>query len=225
MKRTKRTVSRKKRALRWLAVACVMLLWFNLQYHALYPLPCLTVRSYEQELGCGRTEILFRTLDRSTGRLVYLTANEHAMLLVKPESAWLGWQAYADVVDCSEEKVLRGGFDVLYQIDRWRESTESHLCVPYAYGRVDDPDIAEVQVTYRLLWSRDTNSDRVVDTVTCTASTYAEDWKDQGGSRYFLLRIEPQQREGMSVVFRGSTVTGLDAEGNVVAKYIVDPYR
>ena len=225
MKRTKKTVSRKKRALRWLSMACVMLLWFNLQYDAFYLIPSLTVRSYEQHVGCGRTEILFRVWDKSARRLMYLSANEDAMLLVKPEATWLGWQGYADVVDCSEQQPLRGGFEVFYPIDRWREPVENRLSVPYAYGRVDDPDITEVRVTYRLSWRSNTNLDYETEVVTRMASTCAEDWKEQGSSRYFLLSIEPESREGVTAVYRGSTVAGLDAAGNVVAEYIVRPDR
>ena len=225
MKRMKKTVSRKTRALRWLAVACVMMLWFNLQYHALYPLPCMTVRSYEQHVGCGRTEILFRVRDKHTKRLMYLSANEDAMLLVKPEPSLLGWQGYADVVDCSGEQPLRGGFEVFYSMNRWREPEKTHLYVPYAYGRVDDPDIAEVQITYRVSWRSNANLDYETEAVTRTASTCAGAWKEQDDSRYFLLRIEPETREDVTAVYRGIMVTGLDAEGNVVAEYIVDPYR
>ena len=225
MKRTPKIISRKKRALRWIAIACVMLLWFNLEYHVGYLIPRMTVYSYEQRTGCGKTEVVFAEIDPDAKRIVYLAVNEHAMLVVRPELEWCGWQAGATTVDCSEERPLRGGLTFLRQDRGWEDPEEILISVPYAWGRVDDPNIVEVQVTYRLSWESITNTEVVTQPVTYTASTKASDWKEQDGSRYFLLRIEPQSREGMRAVYQRDTIAGLDAAGNVVVKYIMERYR
>ena len=226
MKRTPKIVSRKKRALRWLAVACVMLLWLNLQYGFGYLHPRLAMYAREQSIGCGKTEVVFAKMDPDARKLLYLSANEYAALVVRPELEWCGWQASAtNTVDCTEERPLRGGLTFLSQERGWKDPEEVLITVPYAWGRVDDPNIVEVQVTYRLSWERITNITDVTQPVTYTASTKASDWKEQDGSRYFLLRIEPQRREGMRAVYQRGTVIGFDATGKVVAEYIMEPYR
>jgi len=224
----KKVVSRKKRAIRWMMVAAITIVLFNLQFQIGYIFPHQTLRRIEQSYGCGKTEILFGSTEQTTRQMVYLSANEHAMIFTDPKLAWHGWyDQTGKVTDCSDSKTLRCGFEVLTRANRWDEERYEgqrvpvgYLRVPYAYGRVDDPNIAEVQITYRVRWHSNANVSRITELVTCTASTYEEDWKEQDGSRYFLLRIEPQDKENMTAVYDAVDMTGLDSEGNTVVKYV-----
>lgn len=210
----KKPPNRKRRAIRRVVIAAVLLLLLNGIFHRGYLLPLQVLRYEEQDYGCGRTTILYNRLDWSLRSPVYLSGNENAMILCTPTFTILGWlNGGGQVEDCSEPAPLQGAVRQFA-----RESRSFYVYSAYAYGRIEDPAIQEVQIDCRVEWYENYFPVRVEATETITYSTSREDWREQDGVWYFLLPLkELHTSNGRWGSCAGYTLTGLDAKGSVVA--------
>lgn len=180
--RKKSMPTRRRRAVRQIGAAVLLLVVMNVVWHTYYLFPAQNLWTVEEAWGCGRTEVLKR--EWSGGRLWYLTENENAVLLLAQEPSFTGWRsAGANVLDCSGDSPVHSGF---LRAEGW--------C---AFGRVDDPAVASVQLT-------------VYDGLQTTDTQLAgdEDWFWRDGQRYFLLRSGAETRR--------AKLTALDREGKVL---------
>lgn len=189
----KRLCTRKRRALRRIGWALLALLLVNTVCHTYYLFPVQRLWTVEELQGCGRTKVVERMWQ--DGCLWYLTENGNTVLLAAQKPTLTGWQAEAvGALDCMENAPFHGGI--------LRQGTAY-----YAFGRVDDPKVARVQLTVTGL----DGEGRLVRKTTRDAGR--EDWFLQDGRWYFRLACE-----GVGAQQEQKILTAFDAAGNAVAE-------
>ncbi len=171
----------KRKALRRVLIAAAALVLINhfLMIGLLFPFQAL--RRCEERAGTGRTSVVCRERAKEIGWscLIYLTGNENATMLSNISLGPLGWgEGEGLVLDCSGDAPLHGGW--------WSASREERF-VLYVFGRVDDADIARLEVRLQYKdW--DAGGER---RTALTWMSSREDWMEKEGRRYFLFRTYP----------------------------------
>lgn len=184
MKREKkqtRVSTRKRRALKGMALAVLLVVLVNHIMHIGILLPRLSIHQLEERQGCGWTQVITREWVPEIHKIhiAYLTGNEEAVLLGSTYLTIYGWMAeFAISLDCSKESPIHVGESDLYR----DENT-----VQYFFGRVDDPDITSVVISLQAeVWDEETQSGVRQEVQQIHVDTLVE----RNGFRYFLIRNE-----------------------------------
>lgn len=199
MNRKKRCPSRKRQAIFWCAVVLMLLVLLRLTTGEYALLPIQTLWELEEGHGCGRTEVLRRSVDLNEGRVKYLAANENILVFVAVEPTWWGWEIMdRSVVNWPEEAPLCGTGE------RRR-----------AIGRVQEASIVQVEHAFWFAPLDEEHNEGQPKLYTYT--TEPDDWYEWEGKRYFLMEYEPL---GYGY-YRSGRLIGYDAAGRVVAESIM----
>ena len=147
------------------------------------------LREVEERLGCGPTEVI-----RELGELpigdrgweMFLAANDNTLILSgRAFHLGSGWQYYgSSVVDCSLGEPVAAGtcqMDVL-ENGLYREGDHKQTMV-WFYGRVDDPEIQEVEVSLTKYLGGEPD---IVEEIWETVIPRGE-WLRAGGRYYFAV--------------------------------------
>ena len=193
--------TRRRQALRWLCAVLLLVLMNNIVHHTYYLLPVQPLWETEERFGCGRlrTVTALWEPDMHCIQRMYLRENENATLLSDVCLSFRGWTSRAGVVlDCSGGEPLYAGQMAL----TWQDTDT----VYYIFGRVNDPAIASIHVSFRGV---------MTDREVLGLDTRRSEWLEQGGRTYFLLRQPPFDwlaDWGES----HTSITAYDSEGRVV---------
>ena len=201
-------MNRKKTALRWLLLALTLLLTANCVFDFCYVLPFQALRHTEERRGTGRTDTVYSRVDDRS--LITLTANENAVIFDQIYPTLVGWTDSAEVLDCTARVPFHGGWQIV--------GRDARPQIPYAFGRVDDPDIVEVRFSFRFSLRAEGDPWTVGPTEDYVFSTYRADWLEQEGRAYFILRLGPMGNGYNRGVFENMTLTALNSAGEVVAR-------
>ena len=201
MRRRKSIPTRRRRALRWLAVLGVLLAASHLL--GVYCLtPGRVLRRAEQEHFCGRTEWL-RTLTDLPGReegSLRLSGGKRAVTLGLYDFSWQrGW--YASTIAVLEREQERPFAAYLYS--GW-SSTDPETRVMskyfYLFGALESPVVARLEIAFD---AGEGGHDQ-------TAVLTGTDWiTDETGDRFFLCPLEPE----VDLWSWKCSVTAYDADG------------
>lgn len=208
--------TRKRKAFRRILTVAAALVLANhfLLIGLLFPFQAL--RRCEERQGTGRTGVVCRDWAKEAhwNRWTYLSGNEKTVLLSNISLSLLGWNDMSGLaLDCTKGLPLYAGWQSI--------GNEEGAFILYVFGRVDDPDIAqlEIQVQYEE-W-------KTVGGARHTALTWTsgrEDWMEKDGRYYFLFRTySPFDWSGyQSNVY--PLAIGYDGEGNEAARLDVTGY-
>lgn len=215
MKR-KRMLSRKRRAFRRILIALAALFLVNhfLLTGLLFPIQA--IRRCEERAGTGRTAVVCRDWAPEiykTG-LIYLTENETVTMLSAVRLSLYGWtEVYGVPVDCTGEGPIHGGWWSFVRLEKAGRF--------YVFGRVDDPEIAQLEVYF--MRPDDPQGEERIGRVHGNYGVRREDsgWMEKDGQSYFLFETNlvdwSEYPTGLRVV-----AVGYDEERNVVARTDLD---
>ena len=211
---TKRTPlpSRKRTALRRIAIAAAAVFCVNFFMHIGLLLPIQAIWQLEEREGARHTSVVARDWAPEIHKthLVYLTENDDTTLFGSAYLTVCGWMAgFSVALDCSEEAPLYAGRFYMGREDRniW-----------YFFGRVDDPAIETVEVSLRSEeWSETTRTPFYLEIRRLTAENFLE--KD--GRRYFLLRDSGEWDRGFGSSPQPVAI-GYDSAGGEVARVDIE---
>jgi len=210
----RRVPNRKKTAVRWLTIAVVLTLLCNA--HGLgYLFPRQTLWYVEEMTGCGRTDVFFTRPDWNAGGVVYLSANEHAMLVVGAYPSLMGWQRqHIEVNDFDENTEVFCDL-VTLRMRSWEDYGGPG--VTYLYGCVENPEVAAIQMLCQVGMREEYSSDIIPGTEQdYRVTTHREDWKEQDGRCYFMMRLERLDTGNTRAEYQNMRYTALDADGTVL---------
>lgn len=215
MKRRKKCLTRRARAVRRVAGLGVVLVLSWQVLHVGYILPIQAIRQQEQAVGAGTTEVVSRfwepeSLSGGLLNLVYVTANEQIVLFKQVRftlyTGWEGNQAPV-ILDCSGEKPFFAGCGAVQLEADEGEDPQSRY---YLFGRVDDPSIQRIEAVITYEHAGDLPAAQMA------LQTQREEWTMLGDAAFFCLRSESGARLG-----NGSgtlTAAAYDAAGNLIAR-------
>lgn len=172
--------SRRRRGFRRLLVAAAAVLVVNHVFMVGLLFPIQAIRQNEEREGVGRTVVICRAWapEIAKSQVFYLTGNENVTMLSGAYLTYLGWFGGGGLpLDCTEEATVYGGWLAMKKKDQG--------AVLYAFGRVDDPDIARMEV--RLQYTDWKEEDHTV----LTWNSERGEWMEQDGRYYFLFRTYP----------------------------------
>lgn len=198
--------SRRKRSLRRVLMAAAAVLLVNRIFLVGLLFPIQAIRHNEERMGTGRTAVICREWDPGFrwDFLAYLTKNENVTLLSGARLTYLGWMdAFGMALDCSEEAPIHAGTWFLNWGDR---------AAIYVFGRIDDPDIAEL----RVLWTIEGDEDSEM----WWNVSKTEERVEEDGRRYFLCSYD----NANAASYRVPLVVGYDEEGNEAARIELDQW-
>lgn len=204
--------SRRRRALRRVLLAAVLLFLVNHLLLTGLLFPIQAIRHNEERLGTGRTAVVCRDWAPEIHRshLIYLTESENVTLLSGTYLTYLGWMdSFGVPVDCAEAAPIHGG--------SWNMGRGDKPSLFYVFGRVDDPEIekVEVQVQYE-----DWENGEARRTAFAWESP-REDWKKKDGRFYFLFQKYPMDWSVYPASIHPVAI-GYDADGNEIARAELD---
>lgn len=213
-RREKRKVppSRRRRAARRVLVAAAALFLVNriLLIGLLFPIQA--IRQNEEREATGRTAVVCRdwALETQKATLVYLTENEKATMLSGTYLSFYGWMnAYGVALDCTEEASIHGGW--------WNLCRDEGLNLFYVFGRMDDPEIAWLEV-FLLRKGDPLDEERIGRTSgDWGIGRDSKFWMEKDGRSYFLLRTYPVDWAYYPYGFQAVAV-GYDEDGNEIAR-------
>lgn len=171
--------TRRQKALRRILMAALLLALANGLLHIGYLLPLQALGYTEQLQGTGRTKTVSAFWEPEMHRFqrMYLSENECATMLSSAYLSPLGWASGSGIaLDCAGEAPLHAG----HMDMTWQDTDTVH----YFFGRVDDPAIASLHVGF---WQETSSGRREV----VSLDSSREDWLEQEGHTYFLLRQPP----------------------------------
>lgn len=215
MKR-KRMRPRNRTAFRRVLIALAALFLVNhfLLTGLLFPIQA--IRRCEERAGTGRTAVVRRDWAPEiykTG-LIYLTENETVTMLSGARLSLYGWtEVYGVPVDCTGEGPIHGGWWSFVRLEKAGRF--------YVFGRVDDPEIARLEVYF--MRPDDPQGEERIGRVHGNFGVRREDigWMEKDGQSYFLFETNlvdwSEYPTGLRVV-----AVGYDEERNVVARTDLD---
>jgi len=174
-----KVLTRKGKALRRIARFLVVMLVVNW----VFGIGLLTPRHaiWEQQEREGITGFM-RTVERDWVPEIgwthfrYLMQNEKAVMLAGTNLEFFGWMgAFSTALDCTTGEPLYIGMDSLHKDEN---------SVYYFYGRVDDPEIAYIDISLCHQEYHDGQYSYPED----FRLYVPEDWLEQDGHRFFMLR-------------------------------------
>ncbi len=206
--------SRRGKALQRVLIAAAALFLANRFLLVGLLLPMQALRYCEEREGTGRTSVICRDWPQEAGwnQLVYLTENENATMLAGVKLNLFGWSGgLVSTLDCSVSAPLQGGWMSLPQ--------EGSKRLFYVFGRVDDPAVARVEI---LLQYKEWESAGGVRHTAFSWASGQEEWMEQDGRRYFLIRKYPVEWRHRSDIF--AVAVGYDESGNEAVRIELDPH-
>lgn len=208
-----RQFSRRRQALRYAFRAVITLLLVNhfLLIGLLFPIQA--IRQNEERGGTGRTAVVLRDWapEMHWSRLIYLTESENVTMLSGAYLTFLGWTGGFGVpLDCSEDAPVYGG--------HWSMSRKEGQSLYYAFGRIDDPDIASLNVEAQY---EDWTTGAGIRRTAFVWRSLREDWAEKDGRYYFLFQRYPIDWS----IYPSSIdliAIGYDADGNEIVRTELD---
>jgi len=141
---------------------------------------------WEQQEREGITGFM-RTVDRDwvpemhLTHLRYLMQNEKAVMMAGTTLEFFGWMgAFSTALDCTTGAPFYAGMDSLHRDGR---DTVYHF-----FGRVDDPDIVQIDIS---LCHQEYHDGQDFYPEDFRFSAPREDWLEQDGRQFFLIRQSP----------------------------------
>lgn len=178
--------------------------------------PIQAIRRCEERAGTGRTAVVRRDWAPEiykTG-LIYLTENETVTMLSAARLSLYGWtEVYGVPVDCTGEGPIHGGWWSFVRLEKAGRF--------YVFGRVDDPEIARLEVYF--MRPDDPQGEERIGRVHGNYGVRREDsgWMEKDGQSYFLFETNlvdwSEYPTGLRVV-----AVGYDEDRNVVARTDLD---
>lgn len=171
--------SRRRVALRRVAIMAAVLFVINFFMHIGLLLPRQAIHELEERNGTGWTRTVDRIWTPEIHRfhLAYLTQNEHATMFSSAYLTHLGWvPAFSNALDCSGGEPLYAGYSLMNRKER---------SAMFCFGRVDDPEIERIEI---VLYAEEYDSKshamngREVRRITDVEII------EQSGRRYFLVK-------------------------------------
>ena len=204
--------SRKRVALRRIAIAAVVIFCVNFFMHIGLLLPIQSIWQLEEREGARHTSVVTRDWAPEVHRthLVYLTENDDTTLFGSTYLTIYGWMAgFSVALDCTEEALLYAGRSYMS-----RDDGE----VWYFFGRVDDPAIETVAVS---LQSEDWDAEAQTFNRREVRSLTAAELLEKDGRRYFLLR-DGGEWDSDTCSSPRPVVIGYDSAGSEVARVDIE---
>ncbi len=204
--------SRKRTALRRIAIAAAAVFCVNFFMHIGLLLPIQAIWQLEEREGARHTSVVTRDWAPEIHKthLVYLTENDETTLFGSAYLTVYGWMAgFSVALDCSEEAPLYAGRSYMGRDDG---------NVWYFFGRVDDPAIETVEVSLRSEeWNETTRTPSYREIRRLTT----EDFLEKDGRRYFLLRDDGEW-DNETCSSPQPAAIGYDRFGNEVARVDIE---
>ena len=204
--------SRKRVALRRIAIAAVVIFCVNFFMHIGLLLPIQSIWQLEEREGARHTSVVTRDWAPEVHRahLVYLTENDDTTLFGSTYLTIYGWMAgFSVALDCTEEAPLYAGRSYMS-----RDDGE----VWYFFGRVDDPAIETVAVS---LQSEDWDEETQIFIRREVRSLTTAELLEKDGRRYFLLR-DGGEWDSDTCSSPRPVVIGYDSAGSEVARVDIE---
>ena len=204
--------SRKRVALRRIAIAAVVIFCVNFFMHIGLLLPIQSIWQLEEREGARHTSVVTRDWAPEVHRthLVYLTENDDTTLFGSTYLTIYGWMAgFSVALDCTEEALLYAGRSYMS-----RDDGE----VWYFFGRVDDPAIETVAVS---LQSEDWDEETQIFIRREVRSLTTAELLEKDGRRYFLLR-DGGEWDSDTCSSPRPVVIGYDSAGSEVARVDIE---
>lgn len=210
--RREKLSSRRRRGLRRVLIAAAAVLLVNRIFLIGLLFPIQALRHIEERTGTGRTAVVCRDWAPEiykTG-LVYLTENENVTMLSMARLSFYGWaELYGVPVDCTDEGPIHGGWWSFVRMEKAGRF--------YVFGRVDDPEIAWLEVYF--MRPDDPSGEERIGRVHGDYGAHRGDsgWMEKDGQLYFLFEADlvdwSEYPTGLRVV-----AVGYDEDRNVVAR-------
>lgn len=208
--RQRRLPTRKKRAIRQIAIAIAALLLVNHILDVGLLLPVQAVWKVKESMCMDPMRVVARDHAPELGNteLTYLMTNENAMVITSVQLTALGWQCPGGAMFVEFDQ--REGAP-LYGID-WYVRGDPGQRVNYFFGWVDDPRISTV--TAHVIYKEgDRELGQIVRTETLQLT--ASEFYEAEGRRFFLLRHSGEWEEYLSV---DVDFVALDSAGSEIAR-------
>lgn len=208
--------TRKYKALRRTLICIGVLLAFS-TLHLYTFTPMQGVRQTEAQLGIGRTHLIRRISGVKWNEMVYMTANENAILITEVGfNPLLGWSGrlFCDL-DCTDG----GDFQATSAV--WRNfDDKANRCI--IYGRLQSSEVMGIRAEGH--W--DEESERIRTLPEVTISGGPEIWTEKDGWRYFFAESTISDTENGEMADPPEmTATTLDKAGNPLRQYEGSPYE
>lgn len=204
--------SRKRVALRRIAIAAVVIFCVNFFMHIGLLLPIQSIWQLEEREGARHTSVVTRDWAPEVHRthLVYLTENDDTTLFGSTYLTIYGWMAgFSVALDCTEEAPLYAGRSYMSRDDGK---------VWYFFGRVDDPAIETVAVSLQSEdWDEETQI--FIRREVCRLTT--AEFLEKDGRRYFLLR-DGGEWDSDTCSSPRPVVIGYDSAGSEAARVDIE---
>lgn len=193
--RKKMQISRRRRALRWLALLAFMAAWAVIPGRFRF-LPGQAIREAERLGKIGPTQLIAE-LPGDRGRM--LRGNDKGLMILRlMGTVERGWDAQARTyLDCSKPAPFHVGFSTY---GFWKDG--DYVGMADWFGRIDDPAAAAVRL--ELYENGELRN---------TFTVEKEDWIEQDGFTYFALEFE-KHSWGQYALLCSQL---LDEEGNLLA--------
>ena len=205
--------TRRGRAIWWAAAAAVLLLLANHVFRMGFLLPLQGIRDIEERQGAPHGETLARlwTPEVHATHLVYLRGSEDAVTIADTYLTVYGWMGgFGWTLDCTEDAPLYAGEMTMRQDDQ----TETVCCY---YGRVDDPEIARVEISVRGAYYAETGE---LWEEAANLPVEGEDFVQRDEGRYFL--VEDIRQEWPYDSSGRAWIIAYDEDGNVMEEFQID---
>ena len=209
-----RVYSRPRMVLRRFAVLLIALVAVNHLMQLGFLLPVQAIRQVEERQGAPHGTTLARLWTPEVHRthLVYLRGSEKAVTIADTYLTIYGWiGGFSWTLDCTEEAPLYAGEMTMYR------DGGAHGTVGSYFGRVDDPEIARVEISVRGAYYVD-GAEAWEEAVNLPVE--GEDFLTRDEGRYFLVEdIRPEWPYDSA---RRAWVIAYDHAGNVVTEFQIE---
>lgn len=211
MKR-KKLPTRRRRALRRVGWALLLLLAVNHFFQVGYLLPGQAVRDEEEREGTGRTwtvESRWIPVLHPTQRF-YLRENENAVLLGNTYFSPFGWQTTMGcALDCSEPEPVYAACHSMS-----RDGKPTLLCY---FGRIDDPAIETVVVSIQeVTYDQGQETRRELRRLTAERSEF---FTRDGRTFFWLMEVQDGEIDPEQII--QSVLTAWGEDGTVVTEFTI----
>ena len=214
MRRKKKKVeTRKRKAIRRTAMLFIAAMGVS-ALHICVLFPMQAVNYEAEEFNTGSTHLIQRMSGDKWNQMVYMTANDNAILITEVSFyPLLGWSGgLVAVLDCADE----GDFQARPITRRDGDDKAAHWAI---CGRLRSPEVvgirAECQCQY---WDENAEINCTLPEVTISGGP--EIWTEKGSWRYFFLETTIPDAENGEIPFPIEiTVTTLDKAGNPMRQY------
>ena len=211
MKR-KKLPTRRRRALRRVGWALLLLLAVNHFFQVGYLLPGQAVRDEEEREGTGRTwtvESRWIPVLHPTQRF-YLRENENAVLLGNTYFSPFGWQTTMGcALDCSEPAPVYAACHSMS-----RDGKPTLLCY---FGRIDDPAIETVVVSIQeVTYDQGQETRRELRRLTAERSEF---FTRDGRTFFWLMEVQDGEVDPEQII--QSVLTAWGEDGTVVTEFTI----